>query len=402
MLGLATAALAYFTVLRLGLSRWIALVPASAIALTPDAIYFEHTLLSEPLFAFLLVAAIYAVARALQTFDSGVPGGSLRWLAAAGLLLALATVVRTSSLFLVPLFSLVVLLQRTPLLRTRTAGAATLAGVALVALVGYAALQSTQNGYFGLTEGSGWSVYSRTAPFADCREFYPPAGTEGLCESTPADQRGGPDFYAWDAARRARRLFIGPPYNAELVGAFGRAALFATPRAYIRAVASDLWRYVDPNSGVRRIGNGAEPDSLDVARRYPEGETLNRSVVEPYYGKVRIEVDSSARTLADLQRIVRVHGVLVLLATLLSLIAIPFATASERLAILLLGGSALLTIVLSTALSVYNWRYAVPVLPLLLTSGATGGAALVKAILRRVRGTPVTAAAPIAHRHDRA
>src|SRR3712207_2599961 len=54
LLGLATAALLYATVRRVGGSRVVALFPAAALALCGSQVMIEHALLSEPLFTFLL------------------------------------------------------------------------------------------------------------------------------------------------------------------------------------------------------------------------------------------------------------------------------------------------------------------------------------------------------------
>src|SRR5439155_7314053 len=70
--------------------------------------------------------------------------------------------------------------------------------------------------------------YGRVAPFADCTKFTPPAGTEGLCDPTPPDQRLGrfPEqgpgpgpggdrwtnqYYIYIRTSPAQKLF-GPPY----------------------------------------------------------------------------------------------------------------------------------------------------------------------------------------------
>jgi len=353
--GVATALLAYATVHRLGAPRWVAVVPAAVILLCLDVVYFEHTLLSEALFALLSVAALYALARSLE-------GGAVAWAAAAGALAAFAVTVRGAGLFAIPVLVLVALLA--PGRRLPRAGAVGVAAAAV--LLGYAAVNQSQTGTFGLTEGSGWATYSRAAPFADCRVFDPPRGTRALCETSDVRDRGTPDQYSWRDSP-ATRLFGGPPHRAELVGSWGRAAILAQPRAYVSAVAADLWSFVDVSGRNRRAG----PAGLELDGHVNTGEPLNRTQVEPYYGPYTLQTHGAA-AFGTIQRIVRVHGPLVLLAVVLSLLALPFATARERLGILLLGGTAVVPVVLATATTVYNWRYAVPVLSLLMASGAWG------------------------------
>jgi 4-amino-4-deoxy-L-arabinose transferase-like glycosyltransferase len=387
LIGLATAVLAYFTLLRAGAPRWVALVPTAILALTLDAIYYEHTLLSETPFGLLIAGALYCGVRALE------PEAGIGWAAAAGLLVGVATTFRGVALFAIPVFVVVLLLRQGGWgRRLAGAGAAAVAFAAL--LLGYAALQDSQNGHFGLTQGSGWSTYARSAPFADCRVFDPPAGTEQLCDARDARERPGPDFYAWDAASPAQRAFGGPPNGSDQVGAFGRAAIEAQPRAYVSAVATDLWRYVVPSAGIERAGNGDTPGALDLDKRSKGFEDQNLTQVEPLYGDVEIETDGAVDTLAAVQRVVRVHGPLVLLSVLLAAAGLVAGDGRRRLVILLLAGVALVPVFFASATTVYNWRYLVPFLPALAAAGALGAHAVATrvALARdRERGTIVPA-----------
>jgi 4-amino-4-deoxy-L-arabinose transferase-like glycosyltransferase len=389
LMGLATAVLAYATMLRAGAPRWVALVPAAVLALTLDAIYYEHSLLSETPFTLLVTGALYCGVRSLER------SAGIGWALASGALLGLATTFRGVALFAIPVF-VVVLALREGAWRRRLLGAGAVAASAAALLLGYAALQDSQNGHFGLTQGSGWSTYARSAPFADCRLFTPPAGTQGLCDARDARVRFGPDWYAWSPRSPAQRLFGGPPSHSAAVGAFGRAAIEAQPRAYVRAVAVDLWRYVDPDAGIDRNFNGDEPKRLDLDRpRRPKVEANNLTVVEPLYGHVDIRTKhGTVHALAGFQRVVRVHGLLVLACILLSLAAAVLARGRDRAVMLLLAGTALVPVILATATTVYNWRYIVPMLPALTAAGAFGGH-IVGARLggaRRLRATAIVRA----------
>ena len=83
LLGLAAGALLYLAVRRLGASPWIALAGAAAIWLNGDQILLEQTLLSEGLFVFVLMAAVYSLVRSRDS------GGYLWPALAAGLTVAL-------------------------------------------------------------------------------------------------------------------------------------------------------------------------------------------------------------------------------------------------------------------------------------------------------------------------
>nr|MDQ3935754.1 hypothetical protein [Actinomycetota bacterium] len=95
-LGIATALLLVGAVRRAGAPAWAGLLPAAVILLGGDQLLFEHAVLTETLYAFLTVAALYAGVRCLD-------GSRLAWPALAGVLLGLAATVRISGLPLVAL-----------------------------------------------------------------------------------------------------------------------------------------------------------------------------------------------------------------------------------------------------------------------------------------------------------
>ena len=91
---------------------WAATIGAAAVLLSLDQIVLEHIILSEALFIFVFVAALYACVRALddprpiyRAFDS-----RHAWLIAAGVLLALAAWVRGVAAPLAPFLLLWILL----------------------------------------------------------------------------------------------------------------------------------------------------------------------------------------------------------------------------------------------------------------------------------------------------
>ena len=72
LLGLASAAIMYFTVARTGISRWLALVPAAVMALAAPVFFMEHSANSEAVFVFLMSVALYCGVRTTE-------GTSLWW-----------------------------------------------------------------------------------------------------------------------------------------------------------------------------------------------------------------------------------------------------------------------------------------------------------------------------------
>src|SRR5207244_5729308 len=96
----------------------------------------------------------------------------------------------------------------------------------------------------------------RAAPFADCRQFKPPAGTRRLCERTPPDRRPGSLFYQWYDGSPARKIFRHPPNHDALLGRFGREAIVNQPGDYVDQVTSELPRFVDVNAYHKGFSGG--------------------------------------------------------------------------------------------------------------------------------------------------
>ena len=317
LMGLATAVLAYATMLRAGAPKWVALVPAAVLALTLDAIYYEHTLLSETPFTLLVSGALYCGVRALE------PRAGIGWAVASGLLVGLATTFRGIALFVIPVFVVVLLLRdggwrrnrpARPLRRPLRGPAPRRRG----------ARRTARTGTSGSPGQRLVDVCAR-APFADCRVFDAAAGDRGAVRSARRPHRPGPDWYAWDPDSPGQRAVQGP---AERV----RAGRRVRPRRDRGAAARVRQRGRDRHvalRGSRHRGrprlNGDPPDALDLTTRSRSFEAHNLTQVEPLYGDVDIEVDGAVGALADVQSVVRVHGPLVLASLLLALAGLAFA-----------------------------------------------------------------------------
>ena len=387
--GMATAVIAYAITLRAGASRWVAIIPAAVASLSLDFIFLEHQPLSETLCAALLFGSLLMVLVALQadTAAWGTRAAVTRFLLpllGAGLAMGAAITVRTSSLFAAATFAILVpLLLRRPILQ-RLAGLAAFAIPATAIVLIYMAAQSSTTGHYALVPGSGWSMYTRVAPFADCSEFDPPAGTRALCETTNPDDRDGGNFYAFDAETPARDLYerLGVDHLeiAPRLQDWSLAALKAQPEDYVSEVMADLWHYVTPYSDQQRPAGGGTPDDVAIDVPYLQGRELDLSVTAPYYGVA--EVDESAgmaHTLADLQRVLRFHGPLMLLALLLAIAGLILGRREERRAIALFSAVGFLIPIASVATVIWGWRYAVPVQPAMAGAGAIGGVAVFRA-----------------------
>ena len=277
LIGIGSGLLLYATVRRLRAPVWVAAIAAAPLLLSLDQIFLEHALMNEPLFTLLFVFALYASVRALgeERPLRGPLTNRLAWIVAAASAITLAGWVRAVAVPVIALFVLwfAVAIAGSWRARLLRAGVATLTAVAL--MLSYFALHAADNGYFGFTEASGWALYSRVAPFADCDRFEPPAGTRALCEGSSVDDRPGPDFYGYEPGSPARQLFGGPPEGNEELSAFARRALFAQPFSYLSDVGRDLVRYFFPSFQPQDF-SGVGLELLAIDRRAPGRRRASR------------------------------------------------------------------------------------------------------------------------------
>ena len=89
LLGLLTAVALYVTIARVTGRRWLAAIPAVVVATSLDQILLEHSVLTETLFTFLLVTGLCGTVLSLSARRP------LLWLAGSGVLLGIASTVRT-------------------------------------------------------------------------------------------------------------------------------------------------------------------------------------------------------------------------------------------------------------------------------------------------------------------
>jgi hypothetical protein len=375
LLGLAGGVLVYLTGRRLGLGPWAAAIPAAMVLLAGGPLYLEHVLLTEGLFTFLLYLALYLAVRAVDADTSR------RWVPpalaiAAGVALGLSGWTRTVSAFLVPAFALWVLWAAGGSWRRRLAlGGATFgAGVAM--LLVYALASSHYTGSFGLSQGSGWAAYARTAQFADCSKFREPAGTERLCETTPTADRHGPTFYHWNPESPAQKMFGYPPKGNEQLGQFGRRAILGQPFDYAGTVATDFARYAFPSVS-ERPDSGGDFRSLDVGYDNPRAQVQFAQQFGAYYPDLNdARVSAPADELADAANALNLRGVALVLLFVLAVAGVVVARGRARRGIVFTGGLAFLLFLIPVATLIYNARYGVPAYGPLGIAGVAGASAL--------------------------
>jgi len=381
LLGLVTGVLLYAAVRGLGGPRWAAVVAAAAVVLSLDQVFLEHAIMTETLFTTCIVASVYAAVRSLdgdRRLWGRIPA-SLVWAAAAGIALGAAIQVRTFVVLLIPFMALWFALSIRAGVRARLTRAVVGGGAAVAMVLVYALASYSYSDHFGLSRAGGWALYSRTAQFADCSRFDPPAGTERLCESTPPASRPGPDAYGWGPTSPARELYGGPPEGGDELAAFARTAILHQPLDYVGTVVNDGIRYFAPGWNDRRGDAGPAYEVIDIDRRSPGSEEAILAALNVYYEDERARVRTGIVALSDVQQFFRVHPLLLLQALLLALFGLRWAGPRTRAGIALLGGTAIALMLIPVATAIYTARYAIPANGLLLGAGALGASAIIAA-----------------------
>lgn len=364
-LGLATGVLLYATVRRAGAPGWSGLFPAAVAFFGGTGLLLEHSLLADPLFAFLQAWGLYAAVCAL-----GGPG--LRWALIAGLLMGVAFWVKTVGLSGALLVPCVLLLTGAGARRRRLSSAAAAAVSALVLILGYAVVQAQVTGYWGYERQGAWNLYGRVASFADCAHLAAPPGTSFLCPREPTARRLSESYYQYARAAPAVQRFGGPAHasadaNAELQ-AFSIAAITQQPIAYAGAILHSLSLYVTP-----QVGEGYTPNSIREALLDRKGtRSIERTVAAYYPGGHGYARTAGGGPLLSYERHSRIEGALLVCLLLLALAGTLLLRGRQRAAALLLTLSAICSVILAAAGNSYDARYGYPAFGPLAAGAALG------------------------------
>jgi hypothetical protein len=266
--------------------------------------------------------------------------------------------------------------------RSRLRITAAMAVPAAAVVLSYIALQGALTGTWSVSRASGWALYTRVAPIANCREFDPPDGSAVLCEDrpsfskTPGQGRPGPGYYQYVGGPSIEHF--GNPFQTGLrgsgtMGEFARAVIVHQPLGYGREVARDMVRYIVPSAGYDRVYAGAGADELDIARRAPPIENLTVQVAEQTgFDAHPIEVRGRIQALQDLQYALRIQGIALIVLLLLAAAGIVAARGRIRRAAILFGGAAFLQAFVPVATISWGFRYGVPSLGALAGAAALG------------------------------
>jgi hypothetical protein len=232
LMGLAIGVTGYALLRRTGLPGWGATAAMVPLLLSAYAIQLEHFIMSDTLFALLVMIAV-----ALMLWWPAPPVWAC---ALAGLLLAAAALARSEGIPLLIVF-LVFLVSKSAGWRA-VARVLVMSAAFAIPVAGYAAWYDLAHGTFELTSSTGAFLYGGVATFADCAKIKPPAPERQLCLNVPVSERKWPDYYIWSGPISS---LPGGPFGqrADSLGtSFALQAVRAQPLDYLRTVGRYFWK----------------------------------------------------------------------------------------------------------------------------------------------------------------
>jgi hypothetical protein len=391
----------YAVAVRVTRRPWLAALCAAPVLLSPWVLDLGQFVLAETLFSALTGLGLLLLAS---------PGRPRPWAAAVGgLLLGASLPVRTVGYG--PLAVGFVVLAVTAATGSGRAGRAGGTGrlrswsralpvvlafglAAAAPICAYSGWSASRGTGFTASAHSGYFLYGRVAPFADCSVL--PADRpelRTLCDRRPLAQRGQPDSYLWPADSPLRQGHTRIPAGREkLAGEFANAVIRAQPGMLLRTSAEYLAGYFAPTRHETPTTSRADtwelPDHLTNAAQ----DTDPRSA-DGYYVTTKIN-HRLAGPLAAYARLTYAPMPLVGAGLVAGLVAAPVARFRRRTgppaAFWLLGAGGLSVLALSALTAGFDYRYLASVIGVLGAAAVLGAASLAGAVRR---GAPRTAPA---------
>ena len=381
LMGLGMAVMVYALLRRYRLPGWGATLAAAPVLFDPAQLLLEQLVMADVLAMTLMVGAMVLV----------LNGRPSPWrLATAGLLIGLSTIVRPTVLPVIVLMALYLLIRRAGWRRVTV----TLAACALP-VAAYAGLFDAAHGSFNLTDSNGLFLWSRTMSFARCSVIKPPPDLRPLC---PSAQPGGlaaaktfkrpsPSSYLWN-----RGTWEWQPPVQQFVpnaAAFSQAKNARAQQFAFRAIIAQPFSYAhvvlhETSLPFRALGNKwrfpvdkptnewyLAPGNFRYATAGVVGYTGSKGAVRQIQrNKYAVFMKQPFMKMMGLyQSIIFLPGPvlgLVILAGLVGLLIPRRRTWAGAL----LWTSAVVVMVLPTAVHEYTYRYLVPAVPLFCISAA--------------------------------
>jgi hypothetical protein len=241
LLGLAAAVLIYVTLIHFGARRWLAALATVPVLFDPLQLDLEQYILTDVTATFLLLVALVVLVWKREAIGKVAP-------AVAGLLIAVAALVRESDLLMMipALLYLAVVIRP----RRRLAGRAALMLVGcLIPLLAYVGWFNSWFGTFNLVTYNSEFLYGRIAQFAECTGLPLPSYEQHLCPQQPPAQRN-PDFYMW--AKQSPQVTLKPTdglSKGQIINDFDWRIIKHQPLTYLKVVGNDVLYSFSPVRG---------------------------------------------------------------------------------------------------------------------------------------------------------
>jgi hypothetical protein len=384
LLALGVVVALYALLVHRGVPRWLAVLGVVPLALDAYQMAIEHAIMSDTLFHACVVAV---VALLLWRERPGLPA-----LAAAGLLLGFAGLVRSVGAPFLAVFVVYLLVRRLGW-RSLVAFVVPWLGVT----VAYAALFDAQHGRFALNQWGSRFLYARVEPLADCPGMRVPADERFLCP------KPGHVMTTQNALWGRVTPLHGLPHRYDpQVRDFALRVIKDRPLSYAHLVVADLLHYFEP--GHRLGANDYKPAPWE----FPDNPRIAtfpgyRGPIRPYgstrfgpivanlkgiYPNERVsrmvsdpKVNAGAsRLLRGYQRYFYTSGQILAVCLLVVIAALLRRRGDWRLRLdgALLAAATLVALLTAAAASVFSYRYGLTAVVLLPPAAALSGASLLR------------------------
>ena len=241
LLGLATALLIYATLIHFGARRWLAALATIPVLFDPLQLDLEQYVLTDVAATSGMFAGLVVLVWKREAIGKAAP-------VAAGLLIAVATLVRESDLLvMIPALLYLVVVIR-PWRRLAVTAGLLLAACLLPVLAYVGWFNSWFNTFNFVTYNSEF-MYGRIAQFADCTGLSLPAYERHLCPQQPPAQRD-PNFYMWDP--HSPQVTLKPTdglSKGQIINDFNWRIIKHQPLTYLKVVAGDVLYSFSPVRG---------------------------------------------------------------------------------------------------------------------------------------------------------
>jgi hypothetical protein len=388
LMGLGIAVLAYALLRRYGVRGWVATLAAAPILFDPRELVVEHAIMTDTLAMLLMICAFVALLgrRPIPIWRS----------AAAGLLMGVTTIVRPTALALI-----VVVIAYPLFTRQGWRHATAVLSAGILPIAGYAAWFYAGYGVFNLTNSNGLFLWARTMSFAKCAVIKPPPSLLPLCpiRNPRAKWKARPDPFSWHTLRNQQtpqdylwRRSDWPwrpqpsgyepyyvaftPANNALAQRFALRAIAAQPRDYAMVVAEGIvltfqatdhdWRFPTAQPNTKEWTPDSRQYAIAAVREYAGNAaglagqlgTLTTRRAPPW-----------ATIITSYQKVVYLPGAVLAVIFGIGLVGIVIRRRRTAAAVVL-WISAVIVLVFPIAENQYNYRYALPAVPLACMAAA--------------------------------